>query len=144
MRHLIIILTAVVCFVAPAMAEEAIFVGVYTRHIDYRSELNENNQIVGIKYGNYFATTFVNSQYDRTHFIGWLFDTDRKILHKELYLKGNLYAGMSYGYEVEFNVGGWYPAAAPSFELGIKNWSLEFIAWPADGGVVISLLNYKF
>lgn len=140
-----VITLLLLCLIPMARADDAVFFGVYTKHLDNRSDVNEDNQIIGIKYRNFFATTFENSDYNRSWFLGYYFETKRKKFKNDIYVKGNLYLGASYGYDdVDFDVGGWYPAAVPTFEIGYKRVSLELLAWPSDGGVISSLVNIKF
>lgn len=142
------IMLFVFLFTSPVLASEdnAIFFGVVTTHFDQDSDLNESNDIVGIKYNHFFASTFENSHYERSHFLGYYWDTKHKYLMKDLYVKGNLYLGALYGYGDAYLdlIGGWASAALPTAEIGYKRVSLEFMVMPFDGGVATALFNIHF
>ncbi len=127
-----------------SFGDVSIFTGLYTKHFNNNSELNENNQIVGIKYNNWAASTFVNSSFKRSHFLARQWKTN-KLFVNHVYLRGNLYFGFLYGYgEYVPNVNGWSLALSPTFEIGYKNISVETLVMPFDGGVITILLNYNF
>ena len=97
-----------------------------------------------ISVNNTFVSTFNNSHYDRSWFVGYSLRTKKKEI-KDLFIRGNLHIGPLYGYKDSMpNVEGWTLGVAPTIEFGIKNVSLETMLSPAQGGVIVSMIKIYF
>lgn len=125
--------------------EYSLFTTVYVKHFS-DGDYNESNQLIGVSYNNWFGCTFENSNYNRSWFLGYSFRTKKyAIAESDFFLRGNLHTGALYGYDDDMpNIGGWTVAAAPTGEIGYKNFSIELLAAPFDGGVIISMLRFSF
>ena len=124
---------------------DALFYGPVCYHIDRGAEHNEVNHIVGLKIDKAVAVTFENSQSKRSWFIGYNFESRKYILSSDLYAKAHLYLGGLYGYDEDMpDLQGWTVGAAPTLEVGWRQYSIEAMFMPVGGGVFSALFNYHF
>jgi hypothetical protein len=126
----------------------ALTLGLFTRHVNPSDDTNERTRMLGLSYSNWFILGFKNSYHDQTFFGGKRLQT--KKIHNsrntKFFLRGNLYAGLMYGYGDRFiNFSGITPAPVPTVEFGYKNTSIEVLYFPTpSGGVFSSVLTFRF
>mgnify|MGYP001820429345 FL=1 len=126
----------------------AITVGLFTRHVNPSSDTNEHTGMLGLSYSDWVILGFSNSYHDNSLFGGRRFQS--KKIHdsrnSDIFVRGNLYAGLVYGYGDRFpNLAGITPAAAPTVEFGYKNTSIEVLYFPTpSGGVFSTVFNLRF
>ena len=130
-------------FLASTCRAEEMIVGYspYCKHYYGEAEdLNEEIHLLSVSYDKFFAATFINSYNDRTVAAGYNFKTDKYDFSK-LFIRGNLYLGAMYGYGDKYpNVVGISPIAAPTFEVGYKEFSIHVLVFP----VVAAMLAITF
>ncbi len=157
-----VVIILLLCMYVTSVHAKNISIGasVYTKHLNGENDLNESNDAIIIKYDNFFGTTFVNSKYNRSWFLGYNFPTKKYSLKltfnhgifkltpvddNYIFIRGNLYIGLLYGYGCDMtNIDGWSIGAAPTIEFGYKKLSLETMIMPIDGGVITSLIIWNF
>lgn len=138
----------IILLVTTAYADEPeIWIGYapICKHFNGDPELNEQNHAVFLSYDKWIAGTFNNSGNIQSYFLGRTFQTD-KWEYNHYFSRLNIHIGALYGYEEDMpNIGGWTLGAAPTFEVGYKQYSLETMVNPfADGGVVSFMLKYTW
>ncbi len=126
----------------------AIIIGLFTRHLNPSDNTNESTRMLGFSYSNWIIARFTNSYDEASFFSGRRFQT-RELhhpRHTDLFIQGNLYAGLLYGYgDRAPNIAGVTLAALPTFGLGYKKAVLEMLYIPTfKGGVFTSFLTYRF
>ena len=112
---------------------------IFSDNTDY----NENdNHLIILSVDQWFVMTFKNSYYDRAFAAGYTFRTGKWKPFEEssltisrwethLFLRGNLSAGLVYGYHNRtIELWGISPAAIPSLEVGYKNFSVHATVYP--------------
>lgn len=125
------------------------WVGVNTYHFSREDPVNENNQIIGLRYNRWFGTRFDNSFNDPSWAIGYAAWQHRRPLWGD-YIDNwhyvlRLSPGVAYGYGDRFalSVGGFTPGVIPSVGL---EWSLSrrwvlgsdvLYVWTERGGVLL-------
>lgn len=126
--------------------EYSISIGLYTKHLKTSANLNEQNELFAVQIHNWTISTFNNSHYNRSWFLGYDFDTDKISLYiSKLYVRGHFYIGTLYGYGDDLiNIDGWSPAAMVTGEIGFNRFSIEGTYLPIDDGVVIIWANILF
>jgi hypothetical protein len=129
-----------------ARHEVAVGYSFLTKHFRGGGDLNENNNGIVLYLDNFVASTFENSNYNRSWFIGYAFRTKKwKPQDWDFFCRLNFYIGPLYGYGNDMpNIGGWTVGAVPTVELGYKHISLETMVAPFDGGVVSFIIKYTF
>lgn len=142
-------LIMIIFLVIPVCADEKEFSIGYVpicKHFNNDPDLNEVNHGVFVSYDKWVIGTFNNSSYIQSYFLGKKFDTKKwKPLENNLYMKLNAHLGLLYGYGEHLpNVSGWSLAAMPTFEIGYKQFSIETMVFPVDGGVVACMFKYSF
>lgn len=140
------LLAFIFCFVFSNIIyadDKAIFVGLFTEHIRHGDGLNEQNKIIGIKAYDFVLSTFENSHYDRSWFLGYGFKT-KKAHWNDFWIRGNCYLGLLTGYDDFIDLFGISPAGTITGEIGFKSISIETMFMPIDGGILTLLLNYNF
>jgi hypothetical protein len=120
----------------------------FCKHFNGSDRYNETNHAVFISYDEWIAGTFNNSNKHRSWFIGRSFRTD-KWKSNDLYVRLNLHLGLLYGYANDDNkppnIEGWTIGAAPTFEIGYKQFGIETMVQPiADGGVISCMFKWTW
>jgi hypothetical protein len=126
--------------------EVVISYGPGCKHFDGDDDLNEKNHIIGASLDKWFGLTFVNSDYNRSWFVGRTFRTNKwEPLNENWFGRLNVRLGLLYGYEEDVpDVAGWTIAPIPTMEIGHKKISMEILVVPFDGGVLGLMFNYTF
>jgi len=130
--------------------EVSIGLGIYTEHFRETNgdgkPYNNTNNIIVVSIDQWFATTFMNSQYVRSYAFGYSFRTPKwKPLKNEIFTRATLLTGVVYGYEGKLpDVDGWSPAIIPGIEIGYKKISIETVIMPTSSGMVASALKFTF
>ena len=153
----IILLFISMCSKVDAAEIESLTVGYapFCYHWDRDKEYNEDNNhgfllAATIKDGPFnrtwrpFVLTFRNSYYDRAVAGGLVFRTEKwKPFDNDIFFRANLLVGIIHGYGDRFtlNIGGIAPIAAPTGEIGYKDFSAHLMATPA---VASLMLTYKY
>ena len=121
-------------FPGTLMAEDekySLTLGAFARH--YRGEHREgfDNELDAFSYKDWTAAYFKNSFGGSTLFGGHWFKTD-KIYNGKWWVRGNLYAGVLYGYgdKVPIRVGKFSPGMYPTGSLGYGRHSVELGLMP--------------
>ena len=145
MKYFIFVLFVILCITTNSYGETNLFFGVYTHHFNYRSNLNEQNNVIGIKHKKLFYTTFENSNYNRSHFIGYYHHSKLGKI-KNVNINWNCYFGALYGYADDYIdlIDGWSIAILPTIEFQYKKIAIEPIILPFDGGVFTIIINLRF
>jgi len=161
MKHILFIICLLFIYVTSVNAADiSIGTSFYTHHFDAEDGLNESNDVIAIKYDNIVGCTFVNSEYNRSWFFGYMFSTEKypigltfdhgifevtSVDDNCVFVRGNVYVGPLYGYDHDIpNIDGWSLGIAPTIEIGYKQLSLETMFAPFDGGVVTSMVVWNF
>lgn len=142
----IVILAMAVPCIAGDVNEISIGYAPICRHFDYQPELNEVNHGLFVTYNKWFVGTFNNSHYIRSWFMGRTFRTKKWYpFGNEVFGRGNFHLGLLYGYgEYMPSIDGWTIGATPTFEMGYKQFSVETMVMPADGGVISVLFKWTW
>jgi hypothetical protein len=142
-----IVLVLCVCIYSVNAAEISIGYSPFSYHVDRpdkNDDINENPNGIGVSYNGWSIVTFENSFFNRSWFLGKQFKW-KEWSNNSLFWGINIYAGILKGYDNDFNVGGWSPAVAPTFEFGKGHYSLETSYMPTiHGGVFVGMLKYTF
>jgi hypothetical protein len=155
MKNLIMLLMMAVLIWSPCHAEEQSFfekndvvIGYapFSYHFDRPDkgdDINENPNAIAISVNGWGITTFNNSFHDQSYFIGKHINWKR--WGNDFFWGINVGFGLLKGYNNDFNVGGWTPAVAPTFEVGYQKVSLDTMYMPTEnGGVIASMIKYYF
>lgn len=131
--------------------EVSIGYSFYTTHFsgDYRGDgrkYNNNNQIIVLSIDQWFASTFVNSHFNRSYSAGYTFRTPKwQPVGEDFYGRLTLKVGLVYGYDDDlFDIAGFTPGALPSVEIGYKKLSIDTGIIPIGSGVMTCVLKYTF
>jgi hypothetical protein len=130
--------------------EVSIGFSFYTAHFSkYNSDgeqYNNKNDVILFSIDQWFATTFINSQYVRSYAFGYTFSSPKwKPFQNEVFARANLITGVVYGYEGKLpDFAGWSPCALPSIEIGYKRISIETAVMPTPGGMFVSAIKFTF
>ncbi len=127
-------------------------VGLWTRHISPGKKTNEDSDLVVAGYDSWLAARFINSYHNESYFAGKLLYAKeiKPFPAPGLFLRGNLYGGIIYGYKKIINVARFTPAIFPSASLGLhinkKNEvGLEILYIPTDkGGLFSNYVTYRY
>jgi hypothetical protein len=124
----------------------SVAVGLVTRHVNPGDDTNEDSDFIALSLDKYSIARFINSYNDETWFGGTQFHTPKLNIYQgsDFFLRGNLYAGLIYGYKDHLpNLGGVTPVLIPTIGLGYKRVSLEFMYFPSpSGGVFSSVVRF--
>lgn len=117
-----------------------LYTGMLSHHTGERSdgeEWNENHDLVGLQYENFYAATYVNSYDKRSYSLGYM--TDQKCLDTKIGVCFSLSLGVVSGYE--YNGSKILPYILPHAQVQLYNNSwLDFSVSPglSSGGVIYS------
>jgi hypothetical protein len=120
--------------------------GLVTKHVNPGNDTNEDSDFIALSIDKYSVARFINSYNDETWVWGMNFHTSKWNIYQDsdFFLRGNLYAGLMSGYKDHLpNLCGITPVVLPTFDLGYKRVSLEFMYFPSPaGGVFSSVLRF--
>lgn len=152
-KVLLIVLGIFIIFTGEALAFDdldiSISTSLYTKHFTEKEEghYNETNELIGIDVNGWFGSTFVNSDYNRSWFVGKRFSTKKyDIIDDFMFARLNLYLGPLYGYGDKHvpTIEGWTLGILPSAEIGIDHFGMELVGIPTDTGVICVLGKIYF
>lgn len=149
MKYLLTILI-ILSLLSPVYADDhnySIGYAPICKHFDNGENMNEVNHGVFMSYDHWFFGTFNNSSYIQSWFIGQTFKSKKwKLSNNNLYTNLNLHLGLLYGYGEDMpDIAGWTIGAAPTIEIGYKQFAIETMVQPfTDGGVVSFMFKWSW
>ena len=116
------------------------------KHFNGNPDLNEINHGLFLSYNQWEAGTFNNSSNIQSWFLGRNFRTKKWTpIDNDMFLRLNIHVGLLYGYEKDMpNIHGWTLGTSPTFEIGYRQFSVETMYMPSDGGVVAFLFKWTW
>lgn len=112
---------------------DALLVGMWSLHTSPdRHERNPTQNLVGLQYRGYFASTLKNSYYKRSFFAGVTRTIYLKKLAQDFNFDITYKAGLITGYAEHYpNLGGITPLILPTFGLSYKMLGADFAIYPS-------------
>ncbi len=125
-------------------AKDALLLGMWSLHTSPdRHERNTTQNLVGLQYKGYFASTLKNSYYKQSYFAGIVRTVYLKGLARDVDFDISYKAGLIWGYQDHYpNVGGFTPLAFPTFGLTYRRFGVDFEIFPSEHPVFS--INLRF
>jgi len=114
-------------------ARDALLTGMWSLHTSSdRDERNSTQNLIGLQYHGYFASTLKNSYYKRSYFAGVTRTIYLKKLTQEFNFDITYKAGLITGYGEHYpDIGGISPLVLPTFGLSYKILGADFAVYPS-------------
>jgi len=115
--------------------DDALILGMQSYHfgVTNRHDFNEKNNMLGVQYKGYTASTFKNSFYEQSYFAGVARKVWEKKINKYVGVDVQYKAGALYGYGSRYpNLGGVTPVVIPAIGLNFMKVGFDLTVIPSN------------